>query len=97
MMSVPKGAEIEDFFRRGSHYCIVMEKVEAIGIDEAKRIAEDDKLRVCKALVHGLSGLHKAGIVHARQGRRRPERCRSRCEGCGTGMGKAVGATRLRN
>ena len=56
---------IEDFFRCGSHYYIVMEKVDAIGIDEVKRITAEDKLRVCKALVHCLGGLHKAGIVHA--------------------------------
>ena len=56
---------IEDFFRCGSHYYLVMEKVEAIDIDEVKRITEEDKLRVCKALVHCLGGLHKAGIVHA--------------------------------
>ncbi len=56
---------IEDFFRCGSHYYLVMEKVDAIGIDQVKRITEEDKLRVCKALVHCLSGLHKAGIVHA--------------------------------
>ena len=56
---------IEDFFRCGSHYYLVMEKVDAIGIDEVKRITEEDKLRVCKALVHCLGGMHKAGIVHA--------------------------------
>jgi len=56
---------IEDFFRCGSHYYLVMEKVNAIGIDEVKRITEEDKLRVCKALVHCLGGLHRAGIVHA--------------------------------
>ena len=56
---------IEDFFRCGSHYYIVMEKVDAISIDEVRRIHADDKLRICKALVHCLGRMHEAGIVHA--------------------------------
>ena len=56
---------IEDFFRCGSHYYLVMERVDAIGIDEVRRMTEADKLRLCKALVHCLSGLHRVGIVHA--------------------------------
>lgn len=56
---------IEDFFRCGSHYYIVMERVDAIGLDEVERITQEDKLRVCKALVHCLGRLHRAGIVHA--------------------------------
>lgn len=56
---------IEDFFRCGSHYYIVMEKVDAIGIDEVKTITAEEKLRICKALVHCLGQLHRGGIVHA--------------------------------
>ena len=56
---------IEDFFRWESHYYLVMEKVDAISLDEVRRIAVDDKLRICKALVHCLGRLHAAGIVHA--------------------------------
>ena len=56
---------IEDFFRCGSHYYLVMEKVDAVGIDEVRRMTAEDKLRVCKAMVHCLGGLHKSGIVHA--------------------------------
>lgn len=56
---------IEDFFREGSHYYLVMEKVNAIALDEVNRIAIEDKLRICKALVHCLGRLHAAGIVHA--------------------------------
>ena len=56
---------IEDFFRCGSHYYIVMEKVDAIDIDEVRRITAGDKQRVCKALIHCLDCMHRAGIVHA--------------------------------
>lgn len=56
---------IEDFFRSESHYYLVMEKIDAIGIDEVRRITVDDKLRICKALVHCLGQLHRSGIVHA--------------------------------
>ncbi len=55
---------VEEFFRWGSHYYLVMEKVEAIGLDDVQRIDAGDKLRICKALVHCLGRLHAAGIVH---------------------------------
>ncbi|MBQ8305129.1 MAG: protein kinase [Blautia sp.] len=56
---------IEDFFRHGSHYYMVMEKVDAISLEEVRRITNEDKLRICKALVHCLGKLHQNGIVHA--------------------------------
>ena len=56
---------IEDFFRCGSHYYLVMEKVDAISLEEVKHITLEEKLRICKALVHCLGGLHRNGIVHA--------------------------------
>ncbi|MBQ8972405.1 MAG: protein kinase [Clostridia bacterium] len=57
--------QIEDFFRCGSHYYLVMEKIEAVGIEEVRCMTAEDQLRVCKALVHCLGQLHKSGIVHA--------------------------------
>ena len=55
---------IEEFFRSASHYYLVMEKVDAIGLDEVRHIPVEDKLRICKALVHCLERLHHSGIVH---------------------------------
>ena len=56
---------IEDFFRCDSHYYLVMEKIDAIGIDEVMAIPIGDRVRICKALVHCLGRLHQRGIVHA--------------------------------
>ena len=56
---------IEDFFRCDSHYYLVMEKIDAIGIDEVMAISIEDRVRICKALVHCLGRLHQRGIVHA--------------------------------
>lgn len=56
---------IEDFFRCDSHYYLVMEKIDAIGIDEVMAIPIEDRVRICKALVHCLGRLHQRGIVHA--------------------------------
>lgn len=55
---------IEDFFRRDSHYYVVMEKIDGVGMDVIRNTAPEDKLRICKALAHCLGCLHKKGIVH---------------------------------
>lgn len=58
-------AEIEEFFREGSHYYLVMEKITGVSITLIGRQSEQDKIRICKALLHCLKSLHHAGIVHA--------------------------------
>ena len=57
--------QFEDLFRCDSHYYLVMEKIDAIGIDEVMAIPIEDRVRICKALVHCLGRLHQRGIVHA--------------------------------
>ncbi len=56
---------IEDFFRCGSHYYLVMEKVD--NIDRKKLNITDlkDRERLCRVLLHSVGCLHKKGIVHA--------------------------------
>ncbi len=56
---------IEDFFRYGSHYYLVMEKVDVVRKVEVQHSELKDKERICKVLVHSLCCLHKKGIVHA--------------------------------
>ena len=56
---------IEDFFRYGSHYYMVMEKVDVVRKEEIQRSDIKDRERICKVLVHSLSCLHEKGIVHA--------------------------------
>ena len=57
--------EIEEFFREGSHYYLVMEKVTGVSMTLIRKLPEEDRIRICKALLHCLKGLHHAGIVHA--------------------------------
>lgn len=57
--------DIEDFFREGSHYYLVMEKITGVSMTLVRKLPETDKIRICKALLHCLKGLHNAGIVHA--------------------------------
>ena len=57
--------EIEEFFRDGSHYYLVMEKITGVSMTLVKKLPEADKIRICKALLHCMEGLHHAGIVHA--------------------------------
>lgn len=56
---------IESFFRSGSHYYLVMEKVNGVKFGEVQTISFQDKARICKALIHSLHVLHQQGIVHA--------------------------------
>ena len=58
-------AHIEDFFRWESHYYLIMEKITAVSVNIVKKLPEEDKIRICKALIHSLEGLHRQGIVHA--------------------------------
>lgn len=57
---------IHEFFRYGTKYYIVTEKVNAVDKDiiERMNISINDKVRILKVLSHSLSGLHKNGIVH---------------------------------
>lgn len=57
--------EVEEFFREDSHYYLVMEKITGISMTLVQKLPEADKVRICKALIHCLKGLHHAGIVHA--------------------------------
>ncbi len=56
---------IEDFFREGSHYYLTMEKVTAVSMSLIKRLPREDRIRVCKTLIHSIGRMHQRGIVHA--------------------------------
>ena len=42
-----------------------MEKITGVSMTLIGRQSEQDKIRICKALLHCLKSLHHAGIVHA--------------------------------
>ena len=56
---------IEDFFRSGSHYYLVMERIEAIDPREIRSLSEADKARICRVLIHCVGRLHAQGVVHS--------------------------------
>lgn len=57
---------VQDFFRFGSRYYVVTEKIDTAGIDmEYLRKCNDlERLQVCLSLCHTLMKLHQAGLVH---------------------------------
>lgn len=56
---------IEEFFRCGSHYYLTMEKVSAVSMSLVRKMPEEDRIRICKALIHCIGRMHQRGIVHA--------------------------------
>ncbi|MDO4523252.1 MAG: protein kinase [Eubacteriales bacterium] len=56
---------IDEFFRYGSKYYIVMEKIESVEEAELKRLPKERKILLCMILAHALSGMHEAGLVHS--------------------------------
>lgn len=58
---------IENFFRCGSKYYIVMEQVKSIALNpqDVAGLPKSQRLLFCKILAHTLAGFHRAGIVHA--------------------------------
>lgn len=57
---------IEEFFRSGSHYYVIMQAIEELdhSIIKDDRFTEKERIRVCRVLVHSLAALHKAGFIH---------------------------------
>lgn len=55
---------IEEFFREGSHYYLTMEKVAAVSMNLVKRMPREDRIRICKTLIHSIGRMHQRGIVH---------------------------------
>lgn len=56
---------IEEFFREESHYYLVMEKVSAVSMTIVNRLPQEDRIRICKTLLHSIGRMHARGIVHA--------------------------------
>lgn len=56
---------IEEFFRHGSHYYLTMEKVTAVSRRIGEKTSQEDRIRICKSLLHSVGKLHQKGIVHA--------------------------------
>jgi len=56
-----------DFFRHGSHYYLVTEKVDtcSLSIDQVSSLDIEKKLIILKVFAHCLSQLGKSGIVHS--------------------------------
>lgn len=57
---------VTDFFRSGSKYYMVTEKVDAAAIspEEISRFSLEQKILVAKIIVHCMRSLHNHGIVH---------------------------------
>lgn len=55
---------IEEFFRYGSKYYIVTERLETAGWEAVTALPERERLRLCRVLLHSVGCLHRDGIVH---------------------------------
>lgn len=58
---------IQDFFRSGSKYYIVTDKVDADGTDPAiiSKLSREKKETLIRSILYSIAKLHDAGIVHA--------------------------------
>lgn len=56
---------IEQFFRYGSKYYITTEKIDSVKEEIVFRQPMSVKIRICRALLHTVMGLHEKGIVHS--------------------------------
>lgn len=56
---------IEHFFRYGSKYYLVMDKVEAVALDQVMHLTIEEKIRICMILAHAVDCLHRASLVHS--------------------------------
>ena len=57
---------IEEFFRCGSKYYITMPAIRAEKGDVTKdpSISREDRIRICRSLIHSLARMHEAGLIH---------------------------------
>ena len=57
---------IEEFFRCGSKYYITMPAIRAEKGDVTKdpSISGEDRIRICRSLIHSLARMHEAGLIH---------------------------------
>lgn len=55
---------VEHFFRQGTKYYMVMEKMENETWKSMSGFPMDDRIRMCKVLIHGIGNMHEAGLVH---------------------------------
>ena len=57
---------IEEFFRCGSKYYITMPAIRAEKGDVTKdpSISGEDRIRICRSLIHSMARMHEAGLIH---------------------------------
>lgn len=58
---------IEDFFRFGSKYYMITDKVSSIGIDPRiiSRLSNDKKEALIRSILYSVASFHEAGVIHA--------------------------------
>ena len=57
---------VEEFFRCGSKYYVTMPAITAVKGDVTKdpSISREDRIRMCRSLIHSLARMHDAGLIH---------------------------------
>ncbi|MBE6759327.1 MAG: hypothetical protein E7554_04460 [Ruminococcaceae bacterium] len=56
---------IEEFFRMGSRYYVVMEKVcDSVSFEELQSVPLEDKMLLCRTIAFSMKCLHDVGLVH---------------------------------
>ena len=57
---------VNEFFRCGSKYYITMPVVQGLpqGIRHSGDFSGEDRIRVCRTLIHSIGRMHKAGLIH---------------------------------
>lgn len=58
---------IEDFFRFGSKYYMITDKVSSAGIDPRiiSRLSDDRKEALIRSILYSVASFHEAGVIHA--------------------------------
>jgi serine/threonine protein kinase len=57
-------ARIEQFFRYGSKYYIIMERINEVELTRVLALPMEEKKRICMILAHAVAGMHREGLVH---------------------------------
>lgn len=58
---------VQDFFREGSHYYIVTDKIDAVKVEPqfVSKLGDEQKITIIRSILYSISALHSVGIVHA--------------------------------
>ncbi len=58
---------VQDFFRDGSHYYIVTDKIDSVGSDPKliSKLGDDQKTTIIRSILYSIAELHRRRIVHA--------------------------------